>query len=109
MLALTITGFAADPQAVTAILGINPTSTGRKGEPARSGRVRTFNGWWFEATPKRLCDGAEHAAALSSILQQLRGREQNFAKLRKQVAPTEVTIYGGLYVSSRKRNDRAEN
>lgn len=98
MLTLAITGFDADPDLVTEMLGFEPTFVGRKGEPSQTGKPRTFNGWWYEAEDQRLVDGGQHDAALARILAQLRGRKDRFAKLWKSLQPKQVTIYGGLYV-----------
>jgi len=100
MLTLAITGFEADPNRVTDILGIEPTSTGRKDEPLQSGRPRTFNGWWKDIEPGRLVDARQHADAMVRILDQLRGRESHFARLRKEIQPRNVSIYGGLYIEA---------
>src|SRR5665213_1500761 len=97
MLHLAVTGFEGDPDEVTAILGLNPTLTGRRGEPSRSGRLRTFNGWWMAKGEERLTDGREHNDALDQILATLDGRAEQFARLRQTLSPTQVTIYGGLY------------
>jgi hypothetical protein len=100
MLTLAITGFEADPNHVTKILDIKPTLIGVKGEPSRTGKPRTFNGWWLEdAETARITDGAQHADALTRILDQVQGREDGFARLREIIRPTEVSIYGGLYVT----------
>ena len=98
MLTLAVTGFVADPDLVTEILGFRPTSIGRKGEPTRAGKPRTFNGWWHDAEPRRLVDGVQHDDALTTILSLLRGREERFARLQTELQPKEMTIYGGLYV-----------
>ena len=98
MLTLAITGFDADPDFVTNTVGFAPTSIGRKGEPSRNGKPRSFNGWWHNAEVERLRDGKQHEGALVRILALLRGREDNFARLRSAVQPKQVTIYGGLYV-----------
>ena len=98
MLCLAITGFDADPDLVTELLQIEPTLVRRKGEVAGSGRAQTFNGWWREANEAPLLDGAQHDGALKVLLGHLRGREDRFAKLREQVRPESVTIYGGLHV-----------
>lgn len=97
MLALAITGFDTDPTVVTETLGISPTRTACKGELGASGRPQTLNGWWFDAHADPLSDGADHARALSSILEQIRGREQQFAALRENFGPVQVTIYGGIH------------
>jgi hypothetical protein len=98
MLTLAITGFDADPNRVTDTLGIEPTSIGRLGEPLRSGRPRTFNGWWKDVEPERLVNARQHADAMVRMLDYLRGREGHFAQLRKEIEPRKVSIYGGLYI-----------
>jgi hypothetical protein len=100
MLTLAITGFDADPNAVTEALGIEPTTIGRKGEPSPSGRPRTFNGWWHEAEEQPLVDGKQHDDAMGRILVLIQGREDRFATLRTSIQPKQVSIYGGLYVPS---------
>ena len=100
MLALCITGFDVDPSLVTKTVGFEPTSIGRIGEPSQSGRPRTFNGWWHEAGDQRIGDGGQHDGALIRILDNLKGREDRFAELRKLIRPKQVMIYGGLYVPS---------
>ena len=98
MLTLAITRFDADPDVVTETVGFEPTSVARKGDPSRSGKLLTFNGWWHEADGQRLVDGKQHDDALARILALLRGREDRFARLRMSVQPKHVTIYGGLHV-----------
>ncbi|WP_374943205.1 DUF4279 domain-containing protein [Sphingomonas sp.] len=100
MLTLSITGFDADPDLVTKTVGFEPTAVGRKGELSPSGKPRTFNGRWHEAESQRLVDGKQHDEALALILVRLKGREDQFARLRTLVQPKQVTIYGGLYVPS---------
>lgn len=97
MLALGITGFDGDPQIVTDILNIQPTSVVRAGDVTRSGRVAKFNGWWLEARADRLTGGADHDAAVKVLVSAVRGRAKAFQSLRERVAPKEVTLYGGLY------------
>ena len=97
MFTLAITGFDDDPDHVTAVLGLTPTETGRKGEPNRSGRPRTLNGWWLEVHEATLTDGGQHAAVLNALLLLLRGKEEQFANLRQLLKPVSVTVYGGLY------------
>ena len=75
MLSFGISGFDADPDRVTEILGLAPTDIGRKGEVSRSGRKRTFNGWWLDAHEERLTGGADHHHALNKLLSALQGRE----------------------------------
>ena len=47
-----------DPDALTALLGINPTKLYRKGEVLKSGRVRPFSAWMWE-TAERVEDDSE--------------------------------------------------
>jgi hypothetical protein len=99
MLTLAITGFHSDPAKVTDILGIEPTAVGHKGiETLPSKRPKHFNGWWREAHPDRLTSGMRHDAGLSALVDLLRGREECFARLREEVRPEAVGIYGGFYV-----------
>jgi hypothetical protein len=97
MLYLSITGFDADPNRVTDILGLQPTSVVREGQIATSGRPSKFNGWWFETNADRLVSGREHADALATILNAIRGRAAAFARLREELQPEAVSLYGGLY------------
>jgi len=101
--ALAITGFDAAPNRVTEILGMEPTSTGTKGEPSRSGKPRISNGWWKDVEPGRLVDAPQHANAIARMLDHLRGRESRFARLRKEIEPRNVPIYGGLYIEADKQ------
>ena len=98
MLTLCVTGFDSDPGIVTEILRLEPTSLCRIGDAGRSGRPRNFNAWWLEVHPDRLKSGQEHATALKLILTHLRGRENDFARLHAELSPTDVSIYGGLYM-----------
>ena len=61
MLTLTIARFDADPDAVTATLGLTPTSVARRGEPRPSGRRHDFKIWQLELHAAPLIDGREHA------------------------------------------------
>ena len=99
MFALTITGFDADPDEITDILDLQPTFVARKGEVSpQSGRPCRGNRWHLDAHPDRLFGGVEHDAGLTAIVALLRGREEQFARLRQVVRPETVTLYGGLYV-----------
>jgi hypothetical protein len=97
MLQLSITGFDADPDDVTRILGLMPTSVGRRGDPRASGRPRDFNGWWLELHAPPLGDGAAHHSAIEALVAQLQGKEARFAELRERVHPKSIDIYGGIY------------
>ena len=97
MLSLCITGFDGDPDDITSILGINPTSIGRKGEPSPKRRPRTFNGWWLDTHPSRITEGAAHHSGLTAMIRLLDGRAERFARVRAQFNPTQMAIYGGLY------------
>jgi hypothetical protein len=99
-LTLCITGFEADPDRVTGILGIVPTRVGRKGDlnPAGRPKPRPFNGWWYGAPEELLDDRIGHPLALDHILERLRGRADRFAALREQIRPEQVSIYGGLHL-----------
>ncbi|HEV2676387.1 MAG TPA: DUF4279 domain-containing protein [Aliidongia sp.] len=100
MLTLAITGFDADPNRVTDILGIEPTSVGRMGEPSQSGRPRNSNGWWKDVEPERLVSASQHADAMVRMLDHLQGRESHFNRLRKEIEPLNMSIYGGLHVEA---------
>ena len=100
MLSLTITGFDADPDQVSEILGLVPTQVARKGDVGVSGRPRTFSGWWHDVHEAPVTDGGAHDAALNRILTQLRGREERFAALRRLVKPQQVAIYGGFHLAA---------
>jgi hypothetical protein len=99
MLTLAITGFEADPNRVTEILGVKPTTVKHAGiATLPSKRPARFNGWFFDAHPGRLSGGADHDRALDRIIELLKGREQRFAKLREEVQPETVGVYGGLHL-----------
>lgn len=95
MLTLTIARFDADPDAVTDILDLTPTSVVRRGEPRRSGRLSDFNMWHLELHAGPIIDGREHANAIAALIGQLKGREQLFAEMAKTIRPASVSIYGG--------------
>lgn len=103
MLALTIARFDADPDAVTEILGLTPTSVVRRGEPRPSGRLHDFNMWHLELHEAPLIDGREHATALSALIDQLKGREDLFVEMAKTIRPASISIYGGFYVSDEQQ------
>ena len=95
MLTLAITGFNADPNRVTDILGIEPTSIGRKDELSQSGKRRIVNGWWKDVEPERLVDARQHADAMVRMLDHLGraratslgfGRKSNRATCRSMAA-----------------------
>ena len=99
MLTLAITGFDADPTTVTEILGIEPTALAHKGITSLpSGKPKSFNGWFYDAHPSQLAAGADHDAGLEIILALLRGREERFERLRRELKPEAVGVYGGLYI-----------
>ncbi len=96
---LSINRFNADPQAVSDILDLQPTFVARKGEvSSTSGRPSRHNGWHLDAHPEKLFGGIEHDNGLAIIIELLRSREQRFARLRDEVRPEMVTVYGGLYI-----------
>lgn len=97
MLTLSITGFDCDPQLVTDILDIQPTSVIRVGDVRRSGRAAKFNGWWLEVYADRLTDGAGHYNAVKILVSAVRGRNKAFQLLRERVQPKDIMLYGGLY------------
>jgi hypothetical protein len=97
MLCLFITGFDADPDRITDILGIEPTRVGRRGHFRASGRPLHANDWWYEASDALLTDGGMHHDALDCILRRLKGKEDKFATLNERIKPSNITIYGGLY------------
>ncbi len=97
MISLSIADFDADPDMVTAILGVEPTYVVRKGDPMRNGSPRKKNGWNLDGLSERLRNGAEHENALDCLIAQIRGREEAFARLRQEVRPKQITIYGAFY------------
>lgn len=98
MFELTVARFDADPNRVTQILGLQPTFVGCKGEISpQSGRPYGANRWALDAHPDRLLGGVEHEAGLVALIELLRGREERFSQLRKEVRPEVITLYGGLY------------
>jgi hypothetical protein len=103
MLTLTIARFDADPDVVTNILGLVPTSVARRGEPRPSGRLHDFNMWHLELHAAPLVDGREHANAVGTLIDQLKGREHRFAELAKTIRPASISIYGGFYVSDEQQ------
>ncbi|HEX4183253.1 MAG TPA: DUF4279 domain-containing protein [Caulobacteraceae bacterium] len=96
---MAITGFEADPDEVTELLQLEPTSTARRGTPSRSGRIHQFNGWWLEAHAAAVTSGSQQDAALRILLNHLQGKEACFVALRDRLKPQQVAIYGGFYVS----------
>jgi hypothetical protein len=103
MLDLTIARFDADPDTVTDILGLAPTSVARRGEPRPSGRLHDFNMWHLELHSAPLVDGREHANAVGTLIGQLKGREHLCAELAKTIRPASISIYGGFYVSDEQQ------
>ncbi|ESW65578.1 DUF4279 domain-containing protein [Mesorhizobium sp. C280B] len=97
MISLSIVDFDADPEGVTAILSLEPTRIVRKGDPMRNGSPRKKNGWSLDGPRQRLRSGAEHENAVNYLIEQMRGREEAFARLRQEVRPKQITIYGGFY------------
>lgn len=100
MLTLMITGFEADPKRVTAILGLEPTSTARKGEQGQSGHPRSFDAWWLDVHPEPMSNGESHACAVTKMVDHLRGREAAFARLFSELSPKPITIYGGVHFNA---------
>ncbi len=50
-----------------------------------------------------LIDGREHANAIDSLMDQLKGRGHLFAELAKTIRPASISIYGGFYVSDEQQ------
>lgn len=97
MISLSIADFDEEPDRVTAILGLEPTRIVRKGDPMRNGWPCKKNGWSLNGPQERLRSGTEHEDAVNSMIEQMRGREEAFARLRQEVRPKQITIYGGFY------------
>jgi hypothetical protein len=98
MLSLIVTGFDAEPEVVTEILQIEPTSVRRKGDVGKKGKPSRSSGWHFDVHPGRLTDGQQHEDALAKLMARLRDREVHFTRLHSEVRPSDVGIYGGMYV-----------
>lgn len=103
MLTLTIARFDADPNAITDILGLTPTSVARRGEPRPSGRLYDFNMWKVELYATPLVDGREHANAIDWLIDRLKGREHLFEEMAKTIRPASISIYGEFYVSDKQQ------
>ena len=104
MLVLAVSRFDADPDRVSNILDLAPTFVARRGEISQqSGRAYSTNLWNLDAHAERLSSGTEHATGLAALLELLSGREDRFARLREEVQPESVTIYGGLYVDQEEQ------
>ncbi|HEY6518741.1 MAG TPA: DUF4279 domain-containing protein [Roseiarcus sp.] len=97
MLCLAITGFDADPERVSELLNLQPTYAARKGMASGSGRAHRSNGWWLDAHCAELTNGGTHGTALNLLIERLRDSAQRFQRLREEVKPESVTIYGGFY------------
>jgi hypothetical protein len=87
MLCLAITDFAVDPDRVTDLLRIVPTTVARKGTHARSGRPHQSNGWWLEARNAEVLDGGSYNEALNRLIEQLSESADRFATLREVLRP----------------------
>jgi len=103
MLTLTIARFDADPDAITDILDLTPTSVSRRGHPRSSGRLYDCNAWHLELQVAPIIDGLQHESAIAALIDQLKGREQRFAEMAKTIRPASVSIYGGYYVSDEQQ------
>ncbi len=100
MLCLAITGFDVSPHRVTEILGIEPTSAHSAGDALCSGRPARTSAWHLTlGESQSITTGDQHHELLQQLLANLTGKHRNFATLREQAKPKEVTIYGGLHVS----------
>ena len=93
MLRISITGFDADPDSITTVLGIIPSRVRRVSD----GGPRPFNGWWFEAHAPQLRSGGDHSRGIAVIKDVLRGREDRFRTVAETYRPDQMTIYGGLH------------
>jgi hypothetical protein len=100
MLFLSIAGFNADPDAVTKILGIEPTWVARKGDALNGGRFRKTNQWRFAVRSTPLASGGDHKDALETLTRLLAKREAAFAELHAHLKPQSVEIWGNLDVDS---------
>ena len=103
MLSLTIARFSADPDRVTELLQITPSSVQREGESTETGRVIRFNTWSLELHQEPLTDGQAHESAIAALIDRLRGREPLFVELAKSISPKSVSIYGAFYVSDEQQ------
>jgi hypothetical protein len=101
MLTLQITGFAADPTEVSSLLDLCPSRTAVSGQPRTTGGGRPyhFNGWWLEIRSELLKGrGVEHAEAIAELIGLLRSREALFVRLRHELKPEALVIYGAMEV-----------
>lgn len=100
MLFLSIAGFDDDPDAVTKVLGIEPTWVARKGDALNGGRFRKTNQWRFAVRSSPLAGGGDHESALEALTRLLSGREAAFAELRARLKPRSIEIWGNLEVDA---------
>jgi hypothetical protein len=96
-LSLLIARFDSDPDDVSDILDLQPTSVTRKDTRSTSGTSRLHNVWHLAVSPDQLFDGGEHFDALSALIGLLRGREQRFLRLHSQLHPEIACLQGGLH------------
>lgn len=102
MLFLSVAGFDADPDLVTAILGIEPTWVARKGDALNDGQPRKTSQWRCAARSDPLEGGADHQDALETLTRLLSGREAAFAELRARIKPQSIEIRGDLNVDDKQ-------
>ena len=70
-------GPAFDPDELTAIIGVVPTSQWRVGDPNQLGASKRTSGWELDSTAGPTAPLSEH---VESLLEALRGYERRFAE-----------------------------
>ena len=97
MLSLIIAGFEGSPDRVTEILDIQPTFSSVAGDiSSRSGKPFRKTSWQFTIHDD-IGSGGDHSRAIDQLLAMLGGRTQRFHRLRDELSPQSIEIYGGLH------------
>jgi len=95
-LSLIIGRFAAEPDEVTAILGLRPTRAVRVGDQLPSGGTSSINSWELNVSDVAIEGGVAHHASLRKIVDIIDGKESAFRSLRDRIRPELMSIVGEI-------------
>ncbi|QJE97708.1 DUF4279 domain-containing protein [Luteolibacter luteus] len=112
---LRVMGEDVDPDEVTAIVGVSPTSTQRRGNPVEGHPGKTYSrgGWWIGTEGLLGSKDARHH--LDWILEKVPGKEQEFMELHRRGYLVDVCVrwdsrhgHGGPTISPKQMKALAD-
>lgn len=81
-----------DPDSLTAILNLVPTTSFRKGEPyGNHGHVRKFNGWLLLISSEHFIDSKDSRRHIDWILERIGNKSQELTGLRSKGVEIDIS------------------